>query len=47
VATIVVQTGGSIMLILGRWAWLGAGALEVFTAIATMIAHPSGRSPIP
>jgi uncharacterized membrane protein YphA (DoxX/SURF4 family) len=40
VATILVQIGGSLMLILGRHAWLGAGALGVFTAIATLIAHP-------
>ncbi|MBC8057427.1 MAG: DoxX family protein [Rhizobiales bacterium] len=39
-ATIVVQTGGSALLILGRWTWVGAGALGVFTAIATLIAHP-------
>ncbi|WP_448664778.1 DoxX family protein [Sphingomonas sp. CJ20] len=39
-ATIVVQIGGSALLIAGRWAWLGAGALGVFTAIATLIAHP-------
>lgn len=39
-ATIVIQIAGSVLLILGRWAWLGAGALGVFTAIATVIAHP-------
>lgn len=39
-ATILVQIGGSLLVILGRWAWLGAGALGVFTAIATVIAHP-------
>ena len=38
--TIVVQIGGSLLLIGGRWSWLGAGALGVFTAIATLIAHP-------
>ena len=38
--TIVVQLGGSLLVILGRVAWLGAGALGVFTAIATLIAHP-------
>jgi transmembrane protein len=39
-ATILVQLGGSALLILGSWAWLGAGALGVFTALATVIAHP-------
>lgn len=38
--TIVVQIGGSLLVILGRQAWLGAGALGVFTAAATLIAHP-------
>lgn len=39
-ATILVQLGGSLLLIIGRAAWLGAGALGVFTALATLIAHP-------
>ena len=38
--TILVQIGGSALVILGRKVWLGAGALGVFTAIATVIAHP-------
>lgn len=38
-ATIVVQIGASVLLIAGRWAWLAAGALGVFTAAATLIAH--------
>ena len=38
--TIAVQVGGSLLIILGRQAWLGAGALGVFTAAATLIAHP-------
>jgi transmembrane protein len=38
-STILVQLGGSALVILGRAAWLGAGALAVFTAIATLIAH--------
>lgn len=38
-ATILVQLGGSALLITGRWAWLAAGALAVFTAAATLIAH--------
>ncbi len=39
-ATVLVQLGGSIALILGRGGWLAAGALGVFTAFATLIAHP-------
>jgi uncharacterized membrane protein YphA (DoxX/SURF4 family) len=39
-ATILVQVGGSALVILGRLSWLGAGALGVFTAVATLIAHP-------
>lgn len=39
-ATILVQIVGSALLIAGRAAWLGAGALGVFTAWATLIAHP-------
>lgn len=38
--TIAVQLAGSLAIIAGRGAWLGAGALGVFTAIATVIAHP-------
>jgi transmembrane protein len=37
---ILVQFGGSVLVICGgRWAWLGAGALGVFTALATLLAH--------
>ena len=39
-ATVAVQLGGSLLLILGRAGWLAAGALGVFTALATLIAHP-------
>lgn len=39
-ATVVVQLGGSLLLIFGRLGWLAAGALGVFTALATLIAHP-------
>jgi uncharacterized membrane protein YphA (DoxX/SURF4 family) len=37
--TILVQLGGSALIILNRLSWLGAGALAVFTALATLIAH--------
>lgn len=39
IATIIVQIGGSILIILDRWTWLGAGALGVFTALTIPIAH--------
>lgn len=40
VATIVVQLGGSALIISGcRLAWLGAGALTVFTVMTIFIAH--------
>lgn len=37
--TILVQLGGSLLVILNVWAWLGAGALGVFTLLATVLAH--------
>jgi len=40
IATLIVQLGGSAALIAGRFAWIGAGALGVFTVLATLIAHP-------
>ncbi|KTF68347.1 DoxX family protein [Sphingomonas sp. HT-1] len=42
--TILVQLVGSLLLILGRLAWLGAGMLGVFTALATILAHPFWES---
>jgi uncharacterized membrane protein YphA (DoxX/SURF4 family) len=39
VATIVVELAASGLLIAGRLEWLAAGALGVFTALATFIAH--------
>lgn len=39
VATIIVQLGGSALIILNRWTWLGAGALAVFTTLTIPIAH--------
>jgi uncharacterized membrane protein YphA (DoxX/SURF4 family) len=36
---ITVELVSSILIILGRWVWLAAGALGVFTALATLIAH--------
>ncbi|MFN7011166.1 MAG: DoxX family protein [Allorhizobium sp.] len=39
VATIIVQLVGSLLIILNRWTWLGAGALAVFTLLTIPIAH--------
>ena len=33
-AAVVVEIGGSLLVIFGRWVWLGAGGLGVLTAIA-------------
>jgi len=38
-AAIVVEIGGPILIISGRFVWLGAGALGVLTAIATLAAN--------
>jgi uncharacterized membrane protein YphA (DoxX/SURF4 family) len=35
---IVVELGGSALVVSGRLVWLGAGALGVLTAIATLVA---------
>jgi len=39
IAVIITQLGGSILIILNRWTWLGAGALAVFTVLTIPIAH--------
>jgi uncharacterized membrane protein YphA (DoxX/SURF4 family) len=39
VATIAVELLGSGLLVAGRLEWLAAGALAVFTAAATLVAH--------
>jgi transmembrane protein len=38
-ATIIVQLGGSLLIILNRYTWLGAGALAVFTALTIPLVH--------
>lgn len=38
-ATVIVVLGGSLLVILDRWTWLGAGALAVFTLLTIPIAH--------
>jgi uncharacterized membrane protein YphA (DoxX/SURF4 family) len=37
--SIVVEIGGPILVISGRWVWLGAGALGALTAVATFVAN--------
>jgi transmembrane protein len=39
VATIIVQLGGSALIIANRLTWLGAGALGVFTALTILLVH--------
>ena len=39
-ATLTVQAGGTVLIVANRYAWLGAGALAVFTGFATLIGHP-------
>ena len=43
IATIITQLGGAALVISGRHAWLGAGALAVFTLLTIPIAHPFWR----
>jgi uncharacterized membrane protein YphA (DoxX/SURF4 family) len=38
-AAVIVEIGGSILVIFGRWVWLGAGGLGVLTAIAMLTAN--------
>jgi uncharacterized membrane protein YphA (DoxX/SURF4 family) len=38
-AAIVVELGGSALVIFGRWVWLGAGSLGVLTAVAMLTAN--------
>jgi transmembrane protein len=38
-ATLIVELGGSALVIASRRVWLGAGALGVFTVLATALAH--------
>lgn len=42
---IAVQLLGSAAIIFGRFVWLGAGALGVFTLAATLLAHAFWRAP--
>ena len=38
-AAIVVELGGSALVIFGRWVWLGAGGLGVLTAVSMLVAN--------
>jgi uncharacterized membrane protein YphA (DoxX/SURF4 family) len=38
-AAIVVELGGSALVVCGRWVWLGAGGLGVLTAVAMLTAN--------
>jgi uncharacterized membrane protein YphA (DoxX/SURF4 family) len=37
--SILIELGGSALVISGRWVWLGAGGLGVLTAVATFVAN--------
>lgn len=39
-ATLILQIGASLLIILNRYVWLAAGALAVFTVLTVPIAHP-------
>lgn len=39
VATVILQLGGSLLIILGRYVWLGAGALGIFTGLTIPLVH--------
>lgn len=36
---IMIEIGASLLVMSDRWAWLGAGALAVFTVLAALLAH--------
>jgi uncharacterized membrane protein YphA (DoxX/SURF4 family) len=38
-AAIIVELAGSLLVIVGRWVWLGAGSLGVLTAVAMLTAN--------
>ena len=37
--SIIVELLGPVLIITGRWVWLGAGALGVLTALASLVAN--------
>ena len=40
VILVVTLLGGSLLILLDRWLWLGAGILSGFLVVAIVIAHP-------
>ncbi|MEA3181483.1 MAG: hypothetical protein QOI59_5006 [Gammaproteobacteria bacterium] len=38
-AAVIVEIAGSVLVIFGRWVWLGAGGLGVLTVIAMLAAN--------
>jgi transmembrane protein len=38
-ATIILHLTASILIITGRWVWLGAGALGIFNALTILLVH--------
>jgi transmembrane protein len=47
ILTIVTQLGGSLLIILNRWTWLGAGALAIFTLLTIPLVHHFWSMPEP
>lgn len=47
ILTLVVQLGGSLLIIVNRAAWLGCGALAVFTLLTIPLAHAFWNMPQP
>jgi uncharacterized membrane protein YphA (DoxX/SURF4 family) len=45
--SILVEVTGSVLVLIGRWVWLGAGMLGVFTAIGALTAHAFWKVPGP
>jgi len=43
ILTIIVQLGGSALIIFNRMTWLGAGALGIFTALTIPLVHAFWR----
>ena len=47
ILTIITQLAGSLLIIINRWTWLGAGALAVFTALTIPLVHRFWSLPQP
>jgi uncharacterized membrane protein YphA (DoxX/SURF4 family) len=45
--SIFVELIGSLLVLIGRWVWLGAGMLGAFTAIGAVTAHAFWKVPGP